>query len=257
MELMVHAKHMFHLRIFLFMFWLFSSLRLNRLPMKCYRPSWISLQTLITFENIMCLVLVISIITVDIIIMTILILTSIQFKMVSAEMEALFTCAYSETYVDKDIKQKIKRLIDHHNFLLDFADIINKTFTMSLVVYIGNVVTLLCIYMYHLSTMTTFSSYTIRDIFVVLLTLYGFIVCYCWPAQNFGDENENIRVSAYFAKWYEYPNYSKSVLMVMKRLDLGISISAGGIAKINMETCLKVVRLAMSYYTFLKSATDE
>nr|CAI5870349.1 unnamed protein product [Callosobruchus analis] len=27
MELMVHAKHMFHLRIFLFMFWLFSALR--------------------------------------------------------------------------------------------------------------------------------------------------------------------------------------------------------------------------------------
>nr|CAH7743804.1 unnamed protein product [Callosobruchus chinensis] len=121
-----------------------------------------------------------------------------------------------------------------------FANLINQTFTVSMVVYVGNIVSLLCIYMYHLSIMTTPNIYTIRDFFVLLLTLYGFIICYCWPAQNFVDENENMRISVYSSNWYEYLKYSKPILMVIKRLDLKVSISAGGIANINLETCLKV-----------------
>nr|CAI5870353.1 unnamed protein product [Callosobruchus analis] len=137
-----------------------------------------------------------------------------------------------------------------------FANLINQTFTVSMVVYVGNIVSLLCIYMYHLSIMTTPNIYTIRDFFVLLLTLYGFIICYCWPAQNFVDENENIRVSVYFSNWYEYLNYSKPILMIIKRLDLKVSISAGGIANINLETCLKVMKLAVSYYMFLRNTAS-
>ncbi|CAH1980187.1 unnamed protein product [Acanthoscelides obtectus] len=109
-----------------------------------------------------------------------------------------------------------------------------------MVVYVGNIVSLLCIYMYHLSIMTTPNIYTIRDFFVLLLTLYGFVICYCWPAQNFADENEKIRDSVYSSNWYEYLRFSKPILMIMKRLELKVSISAGGIANINLETCLKV-----------------
>ncbi|CAH1980184.1 unnamed protein product [Acanthoscelides obtectus] len=137
-----------------------------------------------------------------------------------------------------------------------FASLINQTFTVSMVVYVGNIVSLLCIYMYHLSIMTTPNIYTIRDFFVLLLTLYGFVICYCWPAQNFADENEKIRDSVYSSNWYEYLRFSKPILMIMKRLELKVSISAGGIANINLETCLKVVKLAVSYYMFLKNTAN-
>ncbi|CAH2010228.1 unnamed protein product [Acanthoscelides obtectus] len=234
------TRQMFHLLVFLFMFWLFSTFGIYSTPMESYRPPWIPLTPLIAFENVFCVLLVITIITIDVLIMTIVILTTIQFKMVSAEVTKLFTDTSEMRYTQNTFNQKLKKLIDHHNFLLHFASLINQTFTVSMVVYVGNIVSLLCIYMYHLSIMTTPNIYTIRDFFVLLLTLYGFVICYCWPAQNFADENEKIRDSVYSSNWYEYLRFSKPILMIMKRLELKVSISAGGIANINLETCLKV-----------------
>nr|CAI5870355.1 unnamed protein product [Callosobruchus analis] len=247
-KMVQQTKQIFHLLVFLFMFWLLSTFGIYNLPMESYRPSWLPLTPLIIFENIFCVLLVITIITIDVLIMTIINLTTIQFKMINAEAVELFMNTSSAKYTQSLFMHKLKRLIDHHNFLLHFANLINQTFTVSMVVYVGNIVSLLCIYMYHLSIMTTPNIYTIRDFFVLLLTLYGFIICYCWPAQNFVDENENIRVSVYFSNWYEYLNYSKPILMIIKRLDLKVSISAGGIANINLETCLKVRNYFIAVY---------
>nr|CAI5863758.1 unnamed protein product [Callosobruchus analis] len=216
-EILLQGRYTIHAWTFLFVLWLFLCLRIKSLPLKCYQPKWIPQPFLIALENVGFIVLSMGVIAIDGIIMSLFLMIAIQLKMLNREFKSMF-----DVNDEKVIGQKIVKLIQHHDFMLWFTSLINDTISASMVIFLGNVVSNLCIYLYHFSTM----------------------------------QAEGIKISAYFSKWYEHPRFKHHISMILARDSLGITITAGGIVKVDLETALRVVKLACSYYMFLKTVTE-
>nr|CAH7744526.1 unnamed protein product [Callosobruchus chinensis] len=212
--------------------------RAKSLPLNCYQPKWIPLSSIIALQDLTFILLFWTIIGIDGIIISFFLMTAIQLKMLNREIEAMF-----DTNDKGIIARKVTTLIEHHDFMLRFTRLINDTISSSMVIFIGNIVTNICVYLYHFTVMNSISFAIIRDLDVVAMTLIEFFGAFCIPAQLCIDQAEEIKHSVYFSKWYEHPQYHRHISMMIARDSLGITMNAGGIIRLDLETALSVVRV--------------
>nr|CAI5844649.1 unnamed protein product [Callosobruchus analis] len=91
------------------------------------------------------------VICLDTLIMTLIVLTHIQFRLLNHELENLYSYGFQNgnpTY----FVNKLRKIVRHHNFLLEFTQKINMTFSETFLTYMGIIIIAICIEMYNLST---------------------------------------------------------------------------------------------------------
>ncbi|XP_023309980.1 odorant receptor 85b-like [Anoplophora glabripennis] len=146
----------------------------------------------------------------------------------------------------KHFDKKIKKIVEYHDFLLDFVNRINDVFSEGLLVYVIVIVLSMCVQMYIVSTQHSLME-LIKPLFYLTNALVQYIFCYCLPAQALSDEADRTTEYAYFSRWYENPSSAKvAQLMILGRSQKKTHILAGGIVKIDLETCLKVLFLSLT-----------
>nr|CAH7760979.1 unnamed protein product [Callosobruchus chinensis] len=234
-KILLKGRCIFHLLSVLFVVWLSCICRTKSLPLKCYQPKWLPLYSIIALQDLTFILLTWTIVAIDGIITSLFLMTAIQLKMLNREIKAMF-----DTNDEGIIARKIVILIEHHDFMLCFTRLVNDTISSSMVIFIGNIVSNICIYLYHFTIMNSINFTIIRDLDVVAMTLIEFFGAFCIPAQLCINQAEEIKNSAYSSKWYEHPKYKRHISMIIARDSLGITINAGGIVKVDLETALNV-----------------
>ncbi|CAH1993315.1 unnamed protein product [Acanthoscelides obtectus] len=122
------------------------------LPLACYKPEWVPfysfwfLQVLVIFFGVNM-----AVICFDTLIMTLIVLTHIQFRLLNHEVENLYSYGLGQGN-RKYFVNKLKKIVRHHNFLLEFTQKINMTFSETFLTYMGIIIIAICIEMYNLST---------------------------------------------------------------------------------------------------------
>ncbi|VEN37428.1 unnamed protein product [Callosobruchus maculatus] len=213
-KILLRGRYTLHVWSALFVVWLCCICRTKSLPLKCYRPTWIPLYSIIALQDLTFILLSWTIIGIDGIITSFFLMTAIQLKMLNREIEAMF-----DTNDEDVIARKVITLIEHHDFMLR----------------------------------NSISFAIIRDLDVVAMTLIEFFGAFFIPAQLCINQAEEIKYSAYFSKWYEHPQYYRHISMMIARDSLSIRMNAGGIVRLDLETALNVVKLTGSYYMFLRN----
>ncbi|CAH2014626.1 unnamed protein product [Acanthoscelides obtectus] len=92
-----------------------------------------------------------AVICLDTLIMTLIVLTHIQFRLLNHEVENLYSYGLGQGN-RKYFVNKLKKIVRHHNFLLEFTQKINMTFSETFLTYMGIIIIAICIEMYNLST---------------------------------------------------------------------------------------------------------
>nr|CAI5826697.1 unnamed protein product [Callosobruchus analis] len=133
-----------------FRVWLSCICRAKALPLKCYQPKWIPLYSIIALQDFTFILLTWTIVGIDGIITSLFLMTAIQLKMLNREIKTMF-----DTNNERIIARKITILIEHHDFMLwwNFTRLVNDTISSSMVIFIGNIVSNICIYLYHFTIM--------------------------------------------------------------------------------------------------------
>ncbi|VEN37429.1 unnamed protein product [Callosobruchus maculatus] len=177
-KILLRGRYTLHVWSALFVVWLCCICRTKSLPLKCYRPTWIPLYSIIALQDLTFILLSWTIIGIDGIITSFFLMTAIQLKMLNREIEAMF-----DTNDEDVIARKVITLIEHHDFMLRFTRLINDTISSSMVIFVGNIVTNICVYLYHFTVMNSISFAIIRDLDVVAMTLIEFFGAFFIPAQ--------------------------------------------------------------------------
>ncbi|CAH1987572.1 unnamed protein product [Acanthoscelides obtectus] len=71
-------------------------------------------------------------------------------------------------------------------------------------------------------------------------------MCYAHPAQELMFEASKVRSSAYFSQWIDHPEYKKFVILIMTRGQREVTISAGGMVRIDLEMFLMASKTMVS-----------
>ncbi|VEN51166.1 unnamed protein product, partial [Callosobruchus maculatus] len=204
------------------------------LVIQYWKPDWMPFYPFWLFQVlVMNFGVMFPIICLDTLIMTILVLTQIQFKLLSDELENLFSSKNT-----RQSKENLAKVVKYHDFLISYIVLFNETFSGSLLSYMGIIVVSLCVEMYNLSSGADFEVF-LRAAFYVIAALFQFIVFYCIPAQNLKDEADNLRNSAYNSKWYIYkPEATPQIQLVICQGQREVIITAGQVLDINLSTSL-------------------
>nr|ALR72550.1 odorant receptor OR5 [Colaphellus bowringi] len=225
----------------------FGQLLSKTLPLKCYSAKWIPFHVMWFYQSFLTSVCIIMpIIAMDLLLMTFISLTHIQFKMLNLEIDRVFRRS------ERAKKSEIARLVDHHNFLIDFSNRINNTFSTMLLAYIFVFVISMCVEMYKSSANPSFSVF-MNAVTYLSAAVFGLIFLFCIPGQNLTDEANNIPNAVYFTDWYRDSKQSTSVLMMISNGQRDISIKAGEVIKINLATSLSTIKTLLSYFMFLRT----
>nr|UTN00953.1 odorant receptor [Semanotus bifasciatus] len=219
-----------------------------------YIPSNISYEYLMGMQAYTFITTVlIPILITDLIFISLLLKAKVQFQLLNFSVNELFQ---REVVRDEEIHQRVKKLVDTHNFLLEFVKTFNKVFSLPLFLYFQTVMLCLCIQMFMLSIQKSFAS-CIQYIIYIVLVLSEFTILYCLPAQSFTDEVDKLSDNIWQSGWHEHPSklVHVAVKMILMRSQRRTFISAQ-IVNVTHETCMNIVRAAASYYTFLKTIAD-
>nr|CAH7750494.1 unnamed protein product [Callosobruchus chinensis] len=203
-----------------------------------YIPKGISFWTLFIWEHLPGYCLVVVEIAMDFFIFSLISLTALQFKLLAYEMTNIF-----ELEDDSIINDRFKRCNDQLSFLLSFRALLNNTFSVVLLMYLGIIVLILCVEIYLIMSMDSLEE-IIRAVVYAALMFFEFFICYCFPAQASVDESEKVVEALYNSKWYENMGsrspYAKATLLLQGKCQIEVIFTAGGFLELNLQTALSV-----------------
>ncbi|VEN59367.1 unnamed protein product [Callosobruchus maculatus] len=201
---------------------------------KCYKPQWLPRYVLLAFEDIISFAINSVFCCFDVLMMTLLTLAQVQFRMLNDRIDQIYNLNRPQK-----IRKNMRECINHYNFLIDFTSRFKRAFSITLLLFVGNISISLCICMYVISTDPPL--HVVIEAFLHLVAGLNMIyICYSAPAQGLMDEANRVSRSIYFSAWYHFPSDSKDVLTFLIGTQKKYEISAGGIVRIDMEMFMAV-----------------
>nr|CAI5866178.1 unnamed protein product [Callosobruchus analis] len=181
----------------------------------------------------------------DTLFMTTMNLTRIQFRIVNAQLENLFTFKNQQDIIC--YKKRVNMLAEHHGFLLRYINDINHTFSTPLLGYMSLLIFSLCLEMYNVSTSGSVqvvmgaASYT-------LIALWGLIGLFALPAEMMLDEVDKICDSIYSSAWYNHPEEKQTILLIIMNAQKKFYVQAGKFLNMNLATSMNGIQRSSGLY---------
>ncbi|CAH1987580.1 unnamed protein product [Acanthoscelides obtectus] len=144
----------------------------------------------------------------------------------------------SERFSIEVLNYKLQRCVDHHNYLNSFLNLFSETFSLAIMIFIGNITLSLCVVMYAILA----ESFNINHCTHLIAGLNMIFTCYAWPAQEMMNEANAVRNSVYLSDWHLYGEHHKHILIVLMGSLKTIEFKAGGILTIDMNMFLAVMQ---------------
>nr|CAI5837753.1 unnamed protein product [Callosobruchus analis] len=195
----------------------------ENLIFESYIPEGISFWTLFIWEHLPSTCLMLVEISMDFIIFSMVSLTALQFKLLAYEMNNIFA------------------LEDDLTINASFRTLLNDTFSVVVLMYLGVIILILCIEIYFIMSMDSLEE-IIRAVVYAALMFFEFFICYCFPAQ---------------AKWYENMSsssrYAKAMLLLQGKSQIKVMFTVGGFLNLNLQTGLSV-SIVFSFWSLVMVA---
>ncbi|XP_018561953.2 uncharacterized protein LOC108904055 [Anoplophora glabripennis] len=213
-------------------------------------PTWIPFGVMPFYEEVLFVFGVHGpIVGMDLFTLALFLLVKLQFDMLNQEIQRMF-----QNMKESEINQRIKKIVDHHNFILDYVNRINNTLSEGMLLYVVNVLLAMCVEMYIASVQKSIMA-AIKAIMYASTGVLQYCICYCLPAQAVTDEAELTSNYVYFNNWDNHPVSSVKVAqtMMLARAQQQTLILAGGFIKFDLETYLKTLKTMVSYAMFIRT----
>ncbi|KAG5885624.1 hypothetical protein JTB14_006170 [Gonioctena quinquepunctata] len=204
-----------------------------------YIPDSVPYFLLFLLEDQAFLIVYVACISFDTFFATLVLLTKVQFKLLNQDIKKVVESKIETLEDEYLIRTKLKRCIDHHNFLFEFIEKINDTISSTLLIYFIILIFSMCVEMFIISNRGS-----IKELI---------------KTQLLTSEAEETTNCAYLTKWYEnLSNSTKCTInMISLRGQKKVYITAGKFVNLGMESCLSTYKTIFSYYMFLMTLQGE
>ncbi|RZC39909.1 7tm 6 domain containing protein [Asbolus verrucosus] len=171
---------------------------------------------------------------------------------IAAQFDILCDDVRNLQHEKKNVIKYLKNCIHHHREILRFADYANQFYNWLLLVqfFVGGVS--LGLSMFQLTVVVPFSSE-----FYMLLT-YGNAVLvevfmYCWFGNEIEVKSSNLSYAIFESDWTSLsPDIKKNVIILTISVQKPLKISALNLFYLSLETFVKILRTAWSYFALLR-----
>ncbi|XP_043273905.1 odorant receptor 9a-like isoform X1 [Venturia canescens] len=157
--------------------------------------------------------------------------------------------------MDRATYQAVVDCIEMHQGAIRFANAIESTHTIVLLLVIGVSVVSLSVSGYQVIMNFNKPSEAFRFAIFVLAQFFHLFYL-SWPGQKLIDHSQRIHDLVYEAQWYETtPRSQKLILLMMMRSIEPCKLTAGKFFEMSFTSFSLIMRTSMSYFTVLTSFT--
>ncbi|KAJ3663391.1 hypothetical protein Zmor_007665 [Zophobas morio] len=151
-----------------------------------------------------------------------------------------------------DFGHRLKMCIIHHKTILRFAENCNVFFNFIVLgqFFTSSACMAMALFRLALVTPSSFEFYTLLTSIISVVTQ---IFTYCWFGDEVQSKSEAIAYAAFESAWTEQCLSDKKNMMIFIRRTLApIKLSTFKLFYLTLETFVKILRSAVSYYTLLR-----
>ncbi|XP_047365385.1 uncharacterized protein LOC124955263 [Vespa velutina] len=143
--------------------------------------------------------------------------------------------------------------IEGHSRAIEFANLIESSFSIPLLIQCGVNVACLSVSLYRMTMLLDMSTETFKYIAFLAAQLFH-IFCICYSGQRIIDYSSEIFLKAYNGLWYEAPlEIRKLLLLVIRRGIKPSKLTGGNIFVFCLKGFSTIVHTSTSYFMFLSS----
>ncbi|XP_032669901.1 odorant receptor 22c-like [Odontomachus brunneus] len=168
-----------------------------------------------------------------------------QFDIIYYELRTLSVkISYNES------KFTIKMLIEKHNKVIEFANNVEKLYSVIIFMQVFPNTTVMCL-------MAVVSLYGDDDVGLAqgsigYITLAAEIFVYCFMGEHLGIKSRSLADAGYDCLWYNMsPSYSRNILLIILRSQKQLTMTAGGVINLSLEAFTSIMKASASYISVL------
>ncbi|CAH1099578.1 unnamed protein product [Psylliodes chrysocephalus] len=182
-----------------------------------------------------------------------IVLMAIQFKMLNKEIQRVLA---STPLNEKDqllVRKKLKRCIEHHNFLLNFVKKINNTISLGLLLYIGVIILSNCVEFFAIVSGQPINEF-VKSLFYIISLTNQFVAYYIVPGQLLTAEAEKMEKVAFESQWYRNLKFNKPIINMISCMgQRKVHVHAFNVINLSFASGLQAYKTIISYYMFLRT----
>nr|AXM05165.1 odorant receptor [Campoletis chlorideae] len=162
---------------------------------------------------------------------------------------------------DNDEKQTGRRLIDlakRHSHLIDLVDKLDNTFHLIILAQLAMSALLICIMgVQVIIALKTDDAFTGMKATIVLSSLMSQLFLYSYGGECLTSQNEKLGPAIYESLWFNLtPRTIKDLIFIMMRAGKPIRVTAGKFFVMTLATFMDILKLSLSYMSFLRVMID-
>ncbi|KAJ3663588.1 hypothetical protein Zmor_007835 [Zophobas morio] len=154
------------------------------------------------------------------------------------------------------VRDKLIRCVRHHKEILSFAEKSNNFFNLIIFFQFFVSAVVLGLNLFQLTVVEPFSS----EFYSFLSYENGTLVeifMFCWFANEVTLKSEGVAYAAFESEWVNFsPDVKKEIIFFVTRCQRPLKISAMNIFYLSLETFMKILRAAYSYFAFLHQVNN-
>ncbi|XP_023313058.1 odorant receptor 4-like [Anoplophora glabripennis] len=181
----------------------------------------------------------------------------VQFELLKHRLKHFGRTSHEEEAVDDTVVyDKLGKIIIHQNYAYRFSEIVEETFSVSIFCQLAVTVAVLCCAICKVVITPISMQFLIRTFYTFTIVLE--IAAYCCYGQKVLDASGTIAEACFMSNWYNCSvKVQKNMVMVLNRANRPVTMKAGGMFPLTLETLMSIWRSAYSFLTFLMQVYKE
>nr|AUF73033.1 odorant receptor [Anoplophora chinensis] len=196
--------------------------------------------------------------TLDMLNVTLMDLCSVQFELLKHRLKRFGRISHEEEGMDDAVVyDKLSKIIIHQNYVYRFSEIVEETFSVSVFCQLATTVVVLCCAIFKV-VITPINSlqFVVRAMYSCTMGLE--IIFYCCYGQKVLDSSSTISEACFMSNWHHCSiKVQKNMVLLMSRANRSVTMQAGGMFPLTLETLMSIWRSAYSFLTFLMQVYKE
>ncbi|XP_057329425.1 odorant receptor 4-like isoform X2 [Microplitis mediator] len=159
--------------------------------------------------------------------------------------------------VDKLVAEKLRDIVKRHEYLINLAETIEKTFTLILLPQLICYPLIFCFQGYAMLTSMAKTQVSSLQILYYLsydtYTLYHLFI-FCWIGEHLYNESTKIGYAYYESLWYNHSfTHAYSLMIIGYRALRPLHITAGKFARFSLGLFVSIIKTSMGYLNLLRA----
>ncbi|EZA58248.1 ObirOr5-C1 [Ooceraea biroi] len=153
--------------------------------------------------------------------------------------------------------QQLKRCAMHNNLIYNFTREIQDIFgTIIFFQFLSNCL-IICLIAFNVSQMKVYIPEVLIGMLTYMCCMTYQIFIFCWHGNELHLHSLRLALAAYSSNWFAgTEGFKRSLQIVMVRSQRPLTMSAGNIMLLSLDTFVQILRMSYSIFTVLQSSTE-